>query len=180
MDLYDILEPISGTIIRLSLVIFVAPAQIRIHKFIIFRLLIACPGTKCFYNDARLNMHTFNVSQNDDVLSSTLVAYLFVVNMYTGAGIIKTSPIKPTEVILTCVIALFTQYVITNLCSAYASMVLIDKYNFSKYEVRFKRLATYLQVSIPNGLLRYIYQPIKIDSFLTTFKMLTAVTISSR
>ncbi|KRT82034.1 cNMP binding protein, partial [Oryctes borbonicus] len=108
-------------------------------------LLVACPNSKCHYNSERISMTDFKVVRENDTFSSVLLAYLFIVNMYTGASSIKSYPIVVTEIIVACIIALIAQYITTNLCSAYTSMVLVDQFNFSRYEVRYNRLSTYLQ-----------------------------------
>ncbi|GJQ83461.1 hypothetical protein Trydic_g8587 [Trypoxylus dichotomus] len=108
-------------------------------------LLVACPESKCKYNAKRVSFSELAVVRENDTFSSVLLAYLFIVNMYTGSCSIKSSPIFVKEIIVACIIALITQYITTNLCSAYTSMVLVDQFNFSRYEVRHNRLSTYLQ-----------------------------------
>lgn len=83
----------------------------------------------------------------NDTLLSTLLGYNYVVNIFTGTGMRDSVPFTMGELLVSGFMALFSQFMIANMASGFANMVIIDKNIMVQYEQSIYKMKIYLSVS---------------------------------
>lgn len=85
-------------------------------------------------------------SPPDDPFESNVLAYMYVLNLFTCTGIRDISPRNPMEVMATIVIVIVSQVVTIVLMCGFTSISITENYVLSEYEFNIEKLYQYLKV----------------------------------
>lgn len=117
-----------------------------LYFFIYGRFLVSCLDHNCYYVKERFGRPKTTFATHNDI-DSALVGYTYTVNIFTTCGMRDTVPINWKELLVSTVMALFAQFMIANMASGFANMVIIEKNTMANYQHKINKMKIYLSVS---------------------------------
>lgn len=102
-------------------------------------------GCKMIENTGYYNKHTKHLLVKSKILSEML-AYSYVVNIFTATGVSVVFPVNIPQLIVTIIIALLSLYVTGVITSTFASILVIENSKMTQYEHKIDTLKQYLVV----------------------------------
>lgn len=109
---------------------------------------MGCPNNTCTYN-ANSDPHgKDNYVPEKDSWRSELLAYKYVINVFTTTSMTAVFPITLAELGVSSIITLATLYSMSQLTSNYASLLITVKYSMSAYEYKLRELLAFMTVSV--------------------------------
>lgn len=108
--------------------------------------LCACNDNMCSYRkDKDENKQEF-VKEKSNYISN-LLAYQYIINLFTISGLRSTTPLTKLQVFVTIFITLISQYITAVVARAVASYLVVKYSEMSEYEYNIQELRDYLKVS---------------------------------
>lgn len=86
------------------------------------------------------------VNPTHNTTDSALAGYTYTVNVFTTTGLRDTVPMNWLELLASTVMALFAQFMIANMASGFANMIIIEDNTMANYQHKIKKLKIYLTV----------------------------------
>lgn len=83
----------------------------------------------------------------NSTLDSVLVAYTYIVNIFTSIGVRYVRPMTITQLVVAMLLIFCVQYIIATLASGFATLIIIENTILSDYKYSIERLNNYLKVS---------------------------------
>ncbi|GJQ67840.1 hypothetical protein Trydic_g16604 [Trypoxylus dichotomus] len=105
--------------------------------------LVSCLDHNCYYIKERFGRPK-TVSPTMNFTDSALVGYTYTVNIFSTTGMRDTVPTNWKELIVSAVMALFAQFMVANMASGFANMVIIDKNTLAKYQHKINKMKIFL------------------------------------
>ena len=109
-------------------------------------MITACFHRNCLYIHNNYGRPS-EFKESETSWSSVLIAYTYIVGIFTSTSIRKVVPVNLQELIVSLVLAFCVQYQIATLASGFANFIIIENSTMSHYQHDINKLKIYLKVT---------------------------------